>query len=115
MKFLTENAVLFCAHETGHVANLPSQGFVTVQGRRVLVATDPEGRMISGCTNTNPPVGIKPCSKTLRAFAGYSSFIHIANKAVCLDTITGLTDGTPPGAVIYSVRQAGQSFVDGAG
>ena len=60
MKFLTEDAALFCAHETGHVANLPSQGFVTVQGRRVLVAADPEGRTITGCTNTNPPVGIKP-------------------------------------------------------
>jgi hypothetical protein len=114
MKFLTEDTALFCAHETGQVGNLPSQDFVTVHGRRVLVATDPEGRRISGCTNTNPPVGIKPCSKTLRAFEGYSSFIHIAGKAVCLDTVTGLTDGTPPGAVIYSVRNSGQSFVDGA-
>jgi hypothetical protein len=30
---------------------------------------------------------------------------------VCLDTVTGLTDGTPPGIVTYKVRHAGQALV----
>ncbi len=115
MKFLTEDAALYCAHETGKVQNSASQGLVTVKGRSVLVAKDPEGRTILGCTNANPPVGIKPCSKTLPVLAGYSSFIRVKGHAVCLDTLKGLTDGTPPGAVEYSVRKPGQSFVDGAG
>jgi hypothetical protein len=30
---------------------------------------------------------------------------------VCLDAVTGLTDGTPPGIVKYKVRNAGQRLV----
>jgi hypothetical protein len=42
---------------------------------------------------------------------GYSEYIRVENCRVCLDTITGLTDGTPPGKVMYVVRDAGQEFV----
>ena len=34
---------------------------------------------------------------------------------LCLDTVVGKTDGTPPGVVIYHVRQPGQDFVEGSG
>jgi hypothetical protein len=30
---------------------------------------------------------------------------------MCLDTVNGLTDGTPPGVVEYKVRHAGQELV----
>jgi hypothetical protein len=111
MKFITEDAVLVCAHELGKVENKPSQRWVTVKKRKVLVSTDPETRSISMCPNYG--ITIKPCTSTLKVTKGYSTFIKVNNKKVCLDTVTGLTDGTPPGTVKYKVRTSGQAFVSG--
>lgn len=109
MKILTEDAVLVCNHLLGTVQNKPSQEWVTIGGRKVLVENDPEGRPISGCPNVG--VTIKPCQLTLRVNAGYSEWIRIDGRPVCLDTVDGLTEGTPPGTVHYRVRQPGQDFV----
>ncbi|ATG91712.1 hypothetical protein [Methylomonas koyamae] len=110
MKLLTEDATLVCAHELGLVGIVPTQSFVTVNGRRLLVETNPEQRPIVGCPNAGP--AIKPCTSTLAVKHGYSNWIRIAGKRVCLDSVTGLTDGTPPGTVLYKVRQPGQNFVE---
>jgi hypothetical protein len=40
--------------------------------------------------------------------------LRIAGRRVCLETVTGLTDGTPPGTVKYLVRDPGQGFVQDA-
>jgi hypothetical protein len=110
MLLLTEDAMLVCNHELGHVKIVATQELVTVEGRRVLVEPDPEGRPISGCPNTG--AAIKPCLTTLRVLAGYSpGLLRIAGRRICNDTISGFTDGTPPGAVRYRVRAAGQEFV----
>ena len=109
MLFITEDAVVVCQHELGHVQNVPSQNWVTVAKRRVLVEIDPEGRTIKGCPNMG--VGIRPCLTTLKVTSGYSNLIRIGGKRLCLDTVTGLTDGTPPGLVKYKVNNAGQPFV----
>jgi hypothetical protein len=109
MFFITEDAVVVCKHEVGIVKNVPSQNWVTIASRRVLVEIDPEGRTITGCPNMG--VGIRPCLTTLKVTAGYSDLIRIEGKRLCLDTITGLTDGTPPGLVKYKVNNAGQPFV----
>lgn len=111
--FLTEDALLVCDHELGHVTNQPSQGIVTINGRRVLVETDPEGRSIGGCPNIS--FVMKPCTTTLKVQAGYSEFMRVDGKRVCLDTVTGMTDGSPPGAVKYKVRSPGQNLVSEAG
>lgn len=108
MMVLTEDAQLFCKHGPGHVSNKPSQDFVTVEGRRVLVERDPEGRPISGCPSVVP---FKPCLFTLVVQKGYSGLVRIGDRRVCLDTVTGFTDGTPPGVVMYVVRSPGQEFV----
>jgi len=42
---------------------------------------------------------------------GYSSWIAVDGHAVVLDNLDGLTDGTVPGTVHYTVRQPGQTFV----
>lgn len=112
MRWITERAVLVCAHELGKVDNKPSQRWVTIKNRRVLVSTDPEKRSISMCPNIG--ITIKPCTNTLKVTKGYSTFIKVNGKRVCLDTVTGLTDGTPPGTVKYKVRSPGQPFVSGA-
>lgn len=111
LRFVTEDAVLTCNHFTGRVSNRPGQSWVRVEGRRVLVKDDPESRSISGCSNTNVVAGMVPCTSTLRVQAGYSSFVRVGGHAVCLETVTGLTNGTPPGTVNYAVRSPGQSLV----
>ncbi len=111
MKVLTEEGLLVCDHVLGHVKNRPSQKLVTISGKRVLVETDPEGRGISGCPNTNPLAGIKPCQRTLKVQKGYSALVRIDGRRVCLDSVRGFTDGTPPGTIHYYVRKPGQALV----
>jgi hypothetical protein len=109
MRVLTEDALLVCNHELGTVRIVATQDLVTVRGRRVLVETDPESRPIVGCPNVGAT--IKPCQQTLRVQTGYSDLVRINGRRVCLDIVTGLTDGTPPGTVQYKVRQPGQDLV----
>ncbi|MDG5814097.1 hypothetical protein QA601_03340 [Chitinispirillales bacterium ANBcel5] len=110
MKILTEDAVLKCAHETGTIPMSGSQDFVTIRGRKILVEPDPVGKSVLGCPNMG--VGIKPCTSTLAVQVGYSDLLKISGKRVCLDTVKGLTDGTPPGTVEYTVAQPGQSLAE---
>jgi hypothetical protein len=112
MLVLTEDAMLFCKHGPGKVSIRATQGLVMIGGRKVLVEKDPEGRPIAGCPSTVP---FKPCLTTLVVQKGYSHFIRVEGRKICLDTITGFTDGTPPGIVKYEVRSAGQSFVSELG
>lgn len=112
MLVLTEDAKLFCKHGPGKVSIRATQGLVMIGGRKVLVEKDPEGRPISGCPSTVP---FKPCLTTLVVQKGYSHFIRVEGRRICLDTVTGFTDGTPPGVVKYEVRSAGQPFVSELG
>lgn len=109
MQLLTEDAVLVCNHELGKVEITPTQTLVTIERRAVLVEINPEGRPIKMCPNIG--VTIKPCTATLVVREGYSDLLRIDGKRICLDTVTGLTDGTPPGTVRYKVRAPGQLFV----
>jgi hypothetical protein len=109
MLWLTEDAVIVCKHEMGKVRLAPIQALVTIGGRRVLVENDPEGRPVAGCPNIG--IAIKPCQHTLKVSEGYSDFLKIDGRKVCLETVTGLTDGTPPGVVKYKVRTPGQDLV----
>lgn len=111
MKLLVTGAILRCGHD-GIVKNAPSQDWVRVAGLPVLVDHDPQGRDIGMCPHMG--VNIKSCTKTLLVQTGYSGFVRIGGKAVCLDTVEGFTDGTPPGAVKYTVRRPGQTFVEAA-
>jgi len=109
MKLLTEDAVLVCAHELGKVNISASQSVVTINGRKVLVEIDPEAKSIAACPNVG--LTIKPCTNTLMVETGYSGLMRVGGRRVCLDTVTGLTDGTPPGVVKYHVVRPGQDLV----
>jgi hypothetical protein len=111
MRWITDRAVLVCLHELGTVQNQPSQTLVRIDDARVLVEADPEGRSIGSCPNI--ALTIKPCTTTLKVTVGYSTFLKIDGHAIALDTVMGLTDGTPPGVVQYKVRVAGQGLVSG--
>lgn len=106
---MTQDASVVCTHQLGDVVNQPSQRLVTIDGRRVLVQDDPEGRSIRLCPNIN--VTMKPCTQTLAVQVGYSQLVRVDGAAVCLDSISGLTNGTPPGIVRYIVRDPGQGLV----
>jgi hypothetical protein len=110
MRLITEDAILLC-DDSGVVSLTMRQSWVTINKRRVLVQADPVGRTIAGCTNVNFATGMKPCLKTLVVTAGYSAFLRIDGNPICLDTVTGLTDGTPPGTVKYKVKVPGQTLV----
>lgn|SRR5574338_44710 len=111
MKILVQGAELVCAHTPAGKVNISPtvQSWVRVNGKAVLVQADPVAKSIAGCPNVRP--GIKPCQLTLPVQKGYSTLMRIDGKPICLDTVTGLTDGTPPGAVQYTVRKPGQDFV----
>lgn len=108
MKLLTEKARVRCDHD-GFVKHEPSQGWVTVDGVPLLRHDDPEGREITGCPNFG--ANQKSCQKTLEVAKGYSTWVTIGREAVVLDSLEGLTDGTLPGTVHYTVRDPGQGLV----
>ena len=110
MQWLTIDARLACDHGGG-VKNKNSQEWVRIENRVVLVSTDPEGRDINGCPNADVMMGMRPCVTCLKVVVGYSDFVRIGGCKVCLQTVQGLTDGTPPGLVNYKVLTPGQSLV----
>jgi hypothetical protein len=110
---LNEDALLVCRHELGRVELAPAQDWVRGDGRRLLVEPDPEQRPIKGCPNIGPT--IRPCQTTLKVRVGYSTFVRIDGRPICLDSVLGLTDGTPPGVVKYKVNRPGQDLVDCTG
>ena len=109
MLVLTKDAYFLCDHD-GRANPNARQPYVLIGAAPVLVHGDPVGRTIGGCTNFNPALGIKPCGKTLKVLQGYSTFIRISGRPICLSAVEGLTDGTPVG-VRYSVHRSGQDWI----
>jgi hypothetical protein len=95
MLWLTEDAKLRCDHAgSGKVTGFaPAQSWVTIDHRRVLIKRDPEGRSMSGCM-MKPP-NFLPCSKTLKVTKGYSTWVRIDARPVCLSSVVGLTLANP--------------------
>ena len=110
MKIMTEDNLIRCPHPPGNGSIQPTQKLVHVDGRRVLVEPNPIGTKIKTCPNTAIPN--VPCTATLTAkTVSYSGLLHIGGKRVCLDAVTGLTNGSPPGTVLYTVANPGQALV----
>lgn len=109
MKALSKKAVIKCGHD-GIVSVVASQQLVTVAGEPVLVQPDPQGRGIVACPNIG--LSVKPCTSTLAVRTGYSGFVTVRGHAVCLDTVTGPTDGVDAQIVMYTVRRPGQTLVE---
>ena len=108
MLVVTEKGVIVCGHQLGRVRIATRQQLVRIDGVRVLVATEPEGRPIKGCPQVPPT---KPCTVTLGVVTGYSDLVRISGARLVLSNLDGRTDGFPPGAVQYLVRDAGQDLV----
>lgn len=108
MRVITTAAVVRCGHDAA-VANKASHDWVRIATAPILVEPDPQGRSISGCPNIG--VNLKPCTATLAVRSGYSELIRIDGHRVATDAVVGFTDGTPPMAVDYTVRDPGQRWV----
>ncbi|HSJ73377.1 MAG TPA: hypothetical protein VK904_03600 [Miltoncostaeaceae bacterium] len=105
---LTTSARIMCAHG-GQVQLIPKQGTVTIQGAQILRETDLIGAPIVGCAQPPSP-GSKPCTMVVSALPGGSApKVAVAGMPAHLDTLSGMTDGVPPGTI--SVLFAGQTTV----
>ena len=68
---------------------------------------DLEGKPIVGCAQPPTP-STKPCTTLVKTLPGSTSMrIRVGGKAVYLLTLSGITDGVPPGSVMAS--SAGQT------
>ena len=105
-KLLVLPGMLRCGHD-GVVNNTAGQHWVRIAGAPVLVAPDPEGRPISMCPNIS--TNTKQCTSTMAVTSGYSTWLRIGSRQVCLDTVLGWTNGVPPSK--YTVRDPGQQWV----
>lgn len=105
---VTSSARIVCAHG-GQVTLIPKQATVTVQGAPVMRETDIIGSPIVGCAQP-PSVSSKPCTVVVSVLPGGSApTVTAGGMPVHLDTLSGITDGVPPGTVM--VVSAGQATV----
>ena len=105
MLLITEDATIVCGHG-GRAAVAASQRWVTVQGRALLVATDPEAKGISGCPFL---ASGQPCVGTAGVTKGYSTLLRVDGRAVCRADVEGPT--LPLRVAHYTVARPAQAFV----
>jgi hypothetical protein len=106
---VTSNARIVCAH-AGQVQLIPKQTTVQIQGGMVMRETDLIGAPIVGCAQA-PSTNTKPCTTVVSVIPGSGSNPRVLAQGmpVHLDTLTGITDGVPPGTI--QVLSAGQTVV----
>ena len=105
---VTSNATILCAHG-GRVTLLPKQTQVVIQGGPVLCEGDLIGSPIIGCLQPPSP-GTKPCTTVVSTLPGSSSLkVTAAGRPVYVATLSGMTDGVPPGTIM--VVNPGQTVV----
>jgi hypothetical protein len=105
---VTSNATILCAHG-GRVMLVPRQVQVLIQGGSVLCEPDLVGAPVVGCAQP-PTLSTKPCTTVVSTFPGSTSMkVAVGGRPVYIATLTGLTDGVPPGAVM--VVDPGQAVV----
>ena len=105
---VTSNARIICAHG-GQVTLVPRQTTVTIGGGAVMREGDLLGAPIVGCTQP-PTTSSKPCTAVVSTLPGGSSpTVSVGGLPVHLDTLSGVTDGVPPGTI--TVVSAGQATV----
>src|SRR5207237_81907 len=105
---ITSNATITCIHG-GRVVLVPRQAQVTVQGGSVICEPDLVGCLIVGCAQP-PTATTKPCTTVISTLPGSSDpQVTVDGRPVYLATLSGITDGVPPGAII--VADPGQTLV----
>ncbi len=107
---VTSNATILCVHG-GQVVLVPSQAQVTIQGGAVLCEPDIVGAAIVGCAQP-PTTNTVPCTAVVSALPGSTSLtVSVNGQPAYVATLSGITDGIPPGAIM--VADPGQMQVEG--
>lgn len=107
---LTASSTVLCGVLTpvpthgGTVTVMPSPKLL-VQGSGVLVETSLTGVATGTCTNVPPPQTKKPCTGVTAIITGRSLKLTVGGSPVLLDTLTGTTDGVPPGTLAVTANQ----------
>ena len=105
---VTTAATITCIHG-GQVVLTPKQTQVTIAGNPVLREGDLAGAPILGCLQPPTPA-TKPCTAVISTLPGSASTrVMAAGAPVLLATLTGITDGVPPGGLL--VISPGQATV----
>lgn len=106
---ITSNATILCSHG-GRVTLVPHQDTTLIQGGMVLAEPDLVGAVIVGCAQPPSP-GTKPCTTVVSTLPGSTSpKATVAGRPAYIATLTGITDGVPPGTLV--VADPGQSVVE---
>lgn len=111
-KVLTEASTVLCgtdapASHGGNVAKTGSQK-LKVSGNGVLVATLATGigPSVSGCkTPDDSAHSLIPCKSVTSITSGQSTKLFAGGLAAALETLHGVTLGTPPGSLSASAGQ----------
>jgi hypothetical protein len=98
---VTSNAVILCSHG-GVVTAIPGQAQVSISGGLVLCEPDLVGAPIAGCAQPATAV-TKPCTTVVSTLPGSSApTIQVAGRPPYLATLSGITDGVPPGTIMVA-------------
>lgn len=92
-----------CGHDPGKVVTSPSPK-LKVSGQPVLVKLGILLKPVGGCS-TALTASTKPCSSVLSVITGEALKLKVGGMPVMLDTISGTTDGLPPGTVPATAGQ----------
>ena len=105
---LTAQASIGCGHG-GSVQLAAGQQKLTAGGAAVLVAGDLTGATVTGCTQLTTSSGNKQCTSVVSVVGGTAAHLKAGGKAALLDTVSGQTDGVPPGSL--TVLSPGQTVL----
>ena len=95
---LNNVGVVICPHG-GRVTLIPRQFGVLAQTGYVICEGDLTGAPIVGCRKPFA-IGSAPCRTVVEVLPGSTSpIVAVGGQPVCLETLTGLTDGVPPATV----------------
>jgi hypothetical protein len=99
---LTTGSRVVCDHQgTATTQGAPK---LKVQGNPALLASDATSWPITLCTQTGGPP--TPCSNITSVLAGRANKLRIGGQAVLLATLSGPTNGAPPGTASAQANQS---------
>jgi hypothetical protein len=105
---ITSNAIITCVYG-GQVMLIPTQMQVTIQGGSVMCEPDLVGSVIVGCAQPPTP-STTSCTMVVSTLPGSGDpRITVGGRPAYIATLSGITDGVPPGAII--VADPGQTLV----
>lgn len=102
---LNADAAIGCGHG-GTVQITAGQRKFTAGGAPVLAVGDLDGKPITGCTQPTSGSTVQ-CTAVVSVAGGAAATLTVGHRAVLLETVSGATNGAPPG--VLTVLTPGQT------